>query len=53
MCKENLTLQNILKDMCSFWLIWFINQRTLYNHDLPISFVIVSVSIVVVRVQSS
>ena len=27
------------KDMspnCTFWLIWFINQRALYNHDLSV-----------------
>ena len=25
-----------LSILCAFWFIWFINQRALYNHALPI-----------------
>ena len=33
--------------LCAFWLIWFINQRALYNHALS---VIVGVGVVVIGI---
>ena len=30
-----------------FWLIWFINQRALYNHELSIVIGIIGISVVI------
>ena len=35
-CRQYMYVKYLVILTCSFWLIWFINQRALYNHALSV-----------------